>query len=56
MKEYKVTEATSEREKDEVVKEHEEASSRVAQLETEIVKLREMHSAKSKVRISNRPS
>lgn len=45
-------EADCEREKDEVAKEHEEASIAVAQLETELVKLRETHTAKSKVRIS----
>ncbi|KAM9487715.1 coiled-coil domain-containing protein 178 [Clarias gariepinus] len=46
--EYKATEDDYEREEDEVRKEHEEASSAVAQLETETVKLREIHTAKSK--------
>ncbi|MCI4374316.1 hypothetical protein PGIGA_G00004870 [Pangasianodon gigas] len=48
MKEYKETEADCEREKDKVVKEHEEASSAFAQLETELFKLRDIHTAKSK--------
>ncbi|XP_060777011.1 coiled-coil domain-containing protein 178 [Neoarius graeffei] len=48
MKEYKETEADCEKEKDEVVKEHEDASDTVAQLETETVKLREVHTAKLK--------
>lgn len=52
MKEYQVTEADCEREKDEVMNEHEEASSTVTQLETEMVKLREIHTAKSEVRSS----
>lgn len=51
MKEYQITEADWEKEKDEVMNEHEEASCTVTQLETEMVKLREIHAAKSKVRI-----
>lgn len=54
MKECKVTEADCETEKDEVVKEHEDASYTVTQLETEMIKLREVHTTKSKVRISLR--
>lgn len=54
VEEYRVTEADCQREKDELVEEHEEASCTVAQLETEMVKLREIHTAKSKVRVSNR--
>ncbi|KAK3551466.1 hypothetical protein QTP70_017410 [Hemibagrus guttatus] len=48
MTEYNITEADCEREKEQVEKEHEEALSSVTHLETEMVTLREMHTAKSK--------
>lgn len=50
--EYNMTEADCTREKEQVEKEHEEALSSVTQLETEMVTLREIHTAKCKVRIS----
>lgn len=49
-----MTEADCEREKEQVEKEHEEAWSSLVKLETEMVTLREIHTAMCKVRISLR--